>query len=332
MPLAERSCLLAKLEADGYGEDPTVAVTDAVRVKNLTWDQPFAEDERPSDGQYQGYGAQPSVIGQLYTVVEFDLELRGNSSNLSSEVEPIYGRFVRACDYKSAWSAVAETHTYSPNADGETRESIALSVHDDQVSLLVLGCRGSFTLDLPPGKVGMFHFRFEGLACDVTQAAYPAAVYTGEVTPPIVAGTSFAPFGWAPDRDAEGLIRACKIDAGVQLHRAWSETGPVASYGLASVRTVGRQPTVSIQAEQPAGTDAAMWYLAWRNREASASASLAIGTAANNRHLVTLAKLIPKQVKRGELETLRSQSIDCRAHYVNGNDHITITAYKAAAA
>ena len=335
MPLSRLTQLWAKREAT-YATDPVTLGTDAVLVEEFDFDTEQEEYVQPMDGSTLDT-MRPSVVGHRIRTITIKLQATGNSVALSAAVEPVYGRFLTACDMTATWDATpaAEKWDYTPRAQAAAAGSVCIEGYHDGLEFQMLGCRGTWSLEMPPGKPAVYTFRLRGLYSDVVETALPAPTYTYYVAPPIFRNSGFQPYGEAPATpDTFGHVReTVTLDWGAITDDRWSPTGPAASDGLAAIIHVGRQTTLRYQVEQKAANPDD-WWARWQSRTQDAtSRTLSWGSAAGNRHKVAIARHTisapPKQIVLGN--GTRGHDIAATVNGNAGDDSVTITCWQDAA-
>lgn len=341
MPLSRLTQIWAKTEAN-YADGLALAATDAVLVKNLDVKVEPGKYNRSMDGNTLSR-MRSSVLGQRHCTVSFDLALRGNSAALTALVEPIYARFLRACGFAGTWDATggAENWSYKPTTAGAQGQSVAFEVYWDGLKRSVIGCRGTFSGTATPGEVCMLKFQFQGLYKDIDEVVTPNGDYTSDVAPPIVQGSEFKPWTENAGADVFGAVYGVTFDVRNQIKLVGSNTVVAASSyaGLSRVAITGRgsvdDPGMAgtMMVEQKAtGNNPNDWWERWEDRTTSASCALKIGTAANNRHLITMPKLELDGIQQADSDGVLVHQCDLRLQASAArDDELSFTTYKVAA-
>lgn len=173
----ERAITLFKIESV-YGSNPSPdATNDAfiTSVPNVT----ILGDHRERNVARAGFGMPGGInVGQGLQV-EFSVELRG-TDGVADEPPKIF-RMFRACGMTQTIESLVQA-TLTPNSN-HNGESGAIIVNYDGTQHLVLGCRGSFTIDFNNNDVVMVNFTFQGkyAGTHATAVAFPAGTFADTV-------------------------------------------------------------------------------------------------------------------------------------------------------
>ncbi len=228
MPLFFRNrAILAKIETT-YGTDavPTGAV-NAMQMTNVSF--------QPSVGQEENRDLVTPYMGHQGVI------LTGSHATLSGEVEiagagvagaaPAYGPLLRACGLAEVVSAGVDVE-YSPVSSGH--EAVTIYFSSDRNRHVLLGARGTLTLQLTPLRIPRFAFTLTGLLGTVSDAALPTVDLTDFKKPLPVnkANTTFSLHGLA------GACEGVTMDLGNDIQ-------PRMLIGHESIQQVDRQMTGS---------------------------------------------------------------------------------------
>jgi len=228
--------LLAKIETE-YGDDsvPTGAA-NAILTRDLTIELmqgPTAEREidRASYGHFQMFHTGP------HTAISFRVEMAGSGT---ATVAPAYGPLLRACGLQQIEPELSDWIEYKPVSANE--ESVTLYYWHDGVQHKILGCRGSVSIQMTPGELPYFSFRFTGLRDAPTDVETIAGVsYAAFKQPQAVNAAHSGDFSFD---SYEGTLTEFSIDLAQEV--VYRNV-----IGEESVQITDRRPTGSFVIEEP---------------------------------------------------------------------------------
>lgn len=197
MALTKKVMILAKLEST-YGTDavPTnMASAILCGSLNIT---PLAGDSVSRNLIRPFFGADQKILVTTNASVDFEVELAGSGIVGTA---PHYGALLKACAMGETIVA-ATSVTYAPitlTSVTQASTSVSIYFHRDGIKHILLGARGTFTLDLTVKTLPKIKFNFTGLLGTITDsalvttglayvAAVPVAVSTANTTPATVFG------------------------------------------------------------------------------------------------------------------------------------------------
>lgn len=168
--------LLAKVEVtEGTDATPSGAA-DAIQCANFSF-TPVTGQEEDKDLITGWLGDTGVWLEGDYAQIEFDVYLSGSGA---AGTPPAYAALLRACGMNEA--VVSETSvTYTPVSAAMVSSSIYW--FEGGVRHILLGARGTFTLNLTPPRMPRLRFTMMGLKGTVTDQAMPAADYSGFIEP-----------------------------------------------------------------------------------------------------------------------------------------------------
>lgn len=166
-----KQVLLGKIES-AYGTDSVpVANTNAIMLTETTF-TPIEGEEVERDYYLPWLGHQGVIPVGLYARLEFSIDMAGSGAKGTA---PAYGPLLRACGL--AQTIVADTSvTYTPVAAGF--EALSLYFNMDGVRHVLLGARGTFTIEPSPLRIPRFRFTMTGLLGAITDVALPTPTLT----------------------------------------------------------------------------------------------------------------------------------------------------------
>jgi hypothetical protein len=109
--------------------------------------------------------------------VSFAVELAGSGA---AGTAPQYGDCLRACAFSETVSAGVSV-TYAPIS--AAIESVTINCNYDGVQHLIVGCRGTFSLELNVGQIPKINFEFTGLYATPTATAAATPTYADQAAP-----------------------------------------------------------------------------------------------------------------------------------------------------
>jgi hypothetical protein len=197
MALTKKVMILAKLEST-YGTDaaPVNAVNGILCGSlNIT---PLAGDSVNRNIIQPFFGAQQKIMVTHNAAVDFEVELAGSGI---AGTAPHYGTLLKACAFAETILAGASV-TYAPitlTSTTQANTSVSIYFQRDGIKHVLLGARGTFTLDLTVKTLPKIKFNFTGLLGTITDsalvttglvyvAAVPVAVSTANTTPATIYG------------------------------------------------------------------------------------------------------------------------------------------------
>jgi hypothetical protein len=266
---ARKRVLFAKKEVT-YGEDPTLAVTDALLTKNLKLDDSYAGDRVTRDLDRPTLGLEEEINVGPYAIVSFDVEIAGSGT---AGVAPRYGRLLQACGY---------TETPDPSTGGPDfvtyteNETLAASCYmkfelDGQQHVL-RGARGSVSFNWQKG-IPFMRFTFWGLYSRPTLASVGTPNWSGIPIPyPVTnANTTIAVGAF------EGPATSFTVDMAMQMVMR-------NCIGQEEVLITDRAPTGQIVIDMPLLSELNLWedFIESHNGVNTDAVELVHGIAAGN--------------------------------------------------
>ncbi|MBP1852685.1 phage tail tube protein [Rhizobium halophytocola] len=184
--------ILAKIEAT-YGTDaaPTGAA-NAMQMTNVTF-TPLAGEEVSRDLVVPYMGHQGVFLVGSYATLSGEVEIAG--AGAAGDV-PAWGVLHRMCGMAEVITEDVDVR-YTPVSAGFESGSIYFNM--DRVNHVLLGVRGTYTINLTPKQIPRFAYTFTGLLGTITDTALPAVSLSKFVKPVPVskANTTFALHGYA---------------------------------------------------------------------------------------------------------------------------------------
>ncbi len=198
--------ILAKVEAT-YGTDsvPTGAA-NAMQMTNVVVN-PLQGSEARRDLVVPEMGHQGIILTENHITLSGEVEISGAGAAGSV---PAWGALMRMCGFAETINAGVDVQ-YTPVSVGH--ESGSIYFNADGVNHVLLGTRGTFTLDLMPSQIARFKFSFTGLLGNVADTALPVVDLSGFTTPVPVDtnNSSLSLHGYA------GAAESLSLDMGNQV-------------------------------------------------------------------------------------------------------------------
>ncbi|RUY11941.1 hypothetical protein EOA25_04685 [Mesorhizobium sp. M2A.F.Ca.ET.040.01.1.1] len=234
--------VLAKIETTyGVSAAPTGAA-NAIQMTNATI-TPLAGDQVSRDLLLPYLGQQGVILTGTYAQLQGEVEIAG--AGAAGDV-PKYGALLRACGLAETITAATDVQ-YEPVSSGF--ESATLFFNHDGVNHILLGARGSVSINLVPKQIPRFTFNFSGLLGTIADTALPTVDLTGFQKPVPVskANTTMTLHGWSSVAESLALDLANQVeprfligDENIQLvDRNPSGTAVIEARSLATLDVFG---------------------------------------------------------------------------------------------
>lgn len=197
MGLTNKQLILAKVETT-YGTDasPTNAL-NAIKCGNLNI-TPLDVETVERNIVQPFFGANQKIIVSKKVSIDFEVELSGSGI---AGTAPHYGVLMKACAFAETVAAGISV-TYNPitlSSVTQAGTSVSIYFQRDGIKHVLLGARGSFSVDLTVKTLPKIKFNFTGLLGTITDsalsttglayvAAIPVAVSTTNTTPVTIYG------------------------------------------------------------------------------------------------------------------------------------------------
>lgn len=211
--LYRKRTILVKAEAT-YGVEPSPAPagTDACQVRNLEI-SPVESEVLNRDLVRTYLGSSPQLLANTRVQLTFEVEYAGSGA---AGTAPRYGSLLQACGFVQV--EVASTSvTYAPLSASFKSATIYYST--DGVRHKVIGCRGTFSLNLTANQIPVINFTMTGQYVAPTDTADPTPTFTNQATPKIFNDTNTTSFTLFSETDLP--LQSCQLDVGNEI--AYSE-------------------------------------------------------------------------------------------------------------
>lgn len=306
---ADKSLILAKIESV-YGTDPTPAeATEALIVKGepsyeVLGSSRSREVAMPTFGRLKGVNVGDGLK------ISFVTELKhSGTANTASR----YGPLFRACNMTQA---IDSTVIYTPNST-MLGESITIYFYRGGVLHKLVGCRGTFQLNMTAGEICTVSWEFTGLYADnAADVAQPAATHEA-IAPVICDELAFTYDGWS------AVIEALTLDIGNTVSP--QKSANAANSGIASYFISNRESKGSFNPEAVALATKNIWDI-W-GQTTAANIALDITASAGNDFAIAVTGANIEIPKHGARENALTWDLSFTINptVAVGNNEIVIT-------
>lgn len=303
--LGRTKVLLAKIESS-YGSDPTVAASNAMRVRNLTF-TPLEAAAVGRDLAKAWLGGDPMPLANKAVRLTFETEFAGAGG---ADTAPAYGPLLRACGMSETITASTSV-AYKPVSSAF--ESVAFYFHHAGNRHRVYGARGTVELQMNRADVPRLAFDFTGLYDAPTGVSMPTPVFTGFQSPRVVSQGNTGTFtlhGFSPAVESLNL----------RLGNAVTYRDLVNSK---VVEITDRAPGGSITIETPA--IGSKDFFAAVIAETLDALAVVHGSGAGAIAQVDAAKVQLMNPRYGESDGISSLTLDLHLTPNSGNDEVVLT-------
>lgn len=205
--LYRKRTVLVKSEAS-YGTDSTPAGSDACQVRNLEI-SPVESEVINRDLVRTYLGSSPQLLANTRVQLTFEVEYAGSGT---AGTAPRYGSLLQACGFVQV--EVASTSvSYLPISASFKSATIYYST--DGVRHKVIGCRGTFSLNLTANQIPVINFTMTGQYVAPTDFADPTPTFTSQATPKIFNDTNTTAFTLFSETDLP--LQSCQLDLGNEI-------------------------------------------------------------------------------------------------------------------
>ena len=302
--LIRKLAILAKIETT-YGVSSVPAAINAMIGKNVSF-TPLEADEVARDLVMSYLGNQGVILTGKHAKLEFDIEMAGAGA---AGTAPKYGPLLRACGFSETISAGVSV-TYAIAETGVASDTIFFEI--DGVRHILLGARGTFSINVTPKGIPYYRFSMTGLLGTITDQAVTATSMTGWTTPVEAssANTTLSLHGWS------SIAESLTIELG-------NTVVPRFLVGSESVILSDRKVTgrAVVEATSLATID---WFARALGRTRGALA-LAHGKTAGNIVEVAGPALEIGKITQGETDGILNYALPLSFCTVTGMDELVIT-------
>lgn len=302
--LTRKAVILAKIETT-YGTDALPVVgSDSIlcSVPQITPDgEKIIRDFVRSSLSPLGH-----VIGIKTFNIKFKVELKGSGS---AGTAPEIGPLLRACGLDE--TIVASTSvTYDPIS--EDFESVTIYFYRDGLLHKLLGCRGTFNLDLSVGQYGTLDFDMTGIYATPTDVTLVTGSYN-DTLPPVFLDAGLTLGSYSPIFTKLQLSMGNKV---IQRRDANAETG------LIGVEITGREPSGSIDPEAVLVATKDFWS-AWEDGTKEAL-TCAAGATAGNICTISADKIQYGNIGYGDRDDIVTYELPFTPCLTSGDDELSL--------
>lgn len=301
----KKMAALAKIE-ETYGSDAAPAAANAMVFSNVTF-TPLEGQEVSRDLILPYLGNQGMIITGQYATLQFDIEIAGSGA---AGTAPKYDAILRACGLAQTVTAATSVE-YEIIEDEE--ESASIYFISDKVQHVLLGARGTMTLNFTPSQIPHYTVTMTGLIGTISDiGAMPAVSQAGWQTPVAVskANTTMALHGWA------SVAESLALDLGNTVTPRFLIGDELVAISDRSVTG-----TAVVEAKSLAEID---WFAAAMNRTRGAL-SLTHGKTAGNIVEITAPAVEIGKPAQGQTNNIVNYSLPLGLCPVAGLDELKIT-------
>lgn len=301
--LSRKLAILAKIETT-YGQTSAPVAINAIISKNPTY-TPLEAEEVSRDLVLPYLGNQGVILTGKHGKLEFDIEMAGAGA---AGTAPKYAPLLRACGFAETISAgVSVTYSIVETAVS----SISIHFEMDGVRHILLGARGTMTINVTPKGIPYFRFSFTGLLGTIADAAVTAVSMTGWTTPVEAssANTTMTLHGWS------SIAESLTIDLGNTV---------VPRFLIGSESVIISDRKVTGQAVIEATSLATMDWFDRSLKRTRGALSLIHGSQAGNRVEITAPAIEVGKVTQGNTDGILNYTLPLSFCPSTGLDELAI--------
>ncbi|MBC7313599.1 MAG: hypothetical protein H5U11_13990 [Rhizobium sp.] len=289
-----------------YGVDavPTGAA-NAMQMTNVNFEPLVGEDvNRDLVLPYMGH--QGVMLVGNYARISGEVEIAGSGT---AGTAPAVGPLLRACALAEVITAATDVK-YTPISS--LQEAVSIYFNVDGVRHVLLGARGTMTLQLTPKQIPRFVFTMTGLLGTITDQALPTVDLTDFIKPVPVskANTTFSLHGHA------GACEGVSMDLGSQVE-------PRLLIGAESIELVDRMMTGNATMEAVSLATKNWFQIAQAHTTGALAAQH--GTVAGNIVKFEAPAVQIGRLNYGETQKIVNNGLPLMFQPVAGNDEFVIT-------
>lgn len=302
----KKMALLAKIETTVGTDAVPTGAANAIQALDVTL-TPLAGDEIQRDYMVPHLGNQGSLLVGNYVELQFSVELSG-SGTLGTP--PALGPLLKAAGFAEVVVAGASV-AYNPISNGF--QAVSIYANLDGVNHVLLGARGTFTLNLAPKQIPRCQFTFKGLLGPIADVPLPSVTLTTWL-PAIPVSITNTPAWTLHGHSAIAESLSIDINNTVTVRSLVNYEG---------VEITDRSATGSMVIEAVAiGTKD--WYAL---AKASTPGALAIthGTTAGNIVDIAAPAVQIGRPTYGQTDNITNNTLPLMLRPASGNDELTLT-------
>lgn len=204
--LIQRRVLLAKTEVT-QETDAAPTAADAVQISNLSWNlEKLRKIERK---RYRStLAGDLSRFGGTLRGITFDVELKGAGT---VDVAPEFGPLLLACAMQETINASTSV-VYTEQGDTQAQDACTIWLYDDGKLYKLVGCMGTYEIDLTAGQNPMLKFSMIGKSVAPTDSALITPTLDA-TEPEAVLEETFTMDGYAADFASLKIQRGAVVSA-----------------------------------------------------------------------------------------------------------------------
>lgn len=305
--LMRKTVLLAKLETTSGVDAAPTAAANAIVVR-ATSPQPIVAENVPRNLIRAFFGNSEQLPVGIHSEIDLEVELAGSGA---AGTAPAWGPLMRACGMSETVAAGTDVK-YAPVTG--TNETVTIYVYIDGVLHKLVGCMGTFSLDLTAKQIPVIKFKFLGAANPVTDVTNPTGVDYSKFKRPLPVNKTNTPT-WSL-AGYTGPLQALQIDLANTL--VWRSL-----IGYEGVAQTDRQPAGSINMEL--GTVASKdWWSIVQNVTLQAL-SITHGVTAGSIVKIDAPAVQLSNLAYSDQDGVAMMTSNLTLNPVSGNDELLIT-------
>jgi hypothetical protein len=317
--LYRRRQLAAKVETT-KGTAISLANTDAgILIENVKYTPNVAEIVR--NPLRSSISMKQSIPGACTATVTFRTELKGGGTD---HVAPCLGKLFRACGFTETIATVG-TH-YDPTSGDDNYPTLTMGVYTDDMRWLMIGARGTFSIDATANQVPYIDWTFTGIHSSWAYAAVLTGI-TYESTLPVPFRATSTTFNFGTSLTAEVYSHwTFDLANSVQVRENANSTT-----GLSYAQIVARDPGGTFDIDVPPVThdtapniETGGDFMSHLLTPTTGTLSITIGSADGNIVVVTAPVMQIVGVGDGERGGICTHDLAYKLRESSGDDEIKI--------
>lgn len=293
-----------------YGTDPVPTYSaNGILTGPVTIEPSYRKLDRLN---VKGFlGNRPALNIGEYVKVSFETEVRGSGT---AGTAPEIGVLLEGCGMAHTNTPVtSDVYVPDDNIDGN---SITIYGQQHDHKYVVVGCRGTWSLEAKAGEYPKIKWEFTGLYADPTDNAIPTNTVYSATVPPVIKAASFA----LGTFDTEAVIENFKLAYGNEIAKRPSVN---AATGFLAHFIKERKVTAQVDPEAVA---LSTWNpLAAMQANTSYAMSIAFGASAGNILTLAAPKVVIDGAKYAERENILTWDGSLLVCPNAGEDDCTLT-------
>ncbi len=304
--LTKRTVVLAKIEGT-YGTDsvPTGADNAIMAFEPEITINSDMKERYPANVDLSRF---PELRGKTSCKIKFLTELKGSgTAGTAPKTDPLF----RACGH-SVTTVSSTSVTYKPRST--SMESCTIYFYVDGIRYDVVGCVGSYEMELTAGEVGKINWTFSGLYEIPTDQSLVSPTFETN-TPEIVKGTTYTFGSYAAIIESLTLMPQNDVVERPDFNQ---------TEALKGFQITGRNPEGSMTIEAVLRAESNADFLDYFHSRTLKALSFELGGTAGNIATITAAKCYCRAPVVGDRDGIRTFEIPFQIARDSGNDEFSI--------